>query len=82
MIMEKPRPNKDQAQGMGSAARQKNQERICPALCEGGDVEEAWYVGYDRLAYANDVKNKVEKKQQEFIFPGPSKDDPPMKRMI
>jgi hypothetical protein len=58
--------NKSQAHAAGRDARLKNRERIHPVNCDGGDIEEQWYVGYDQVAQAIDIKNKVEKPKQEF----------------
>lgn len=73
---------KDQANAAGREARMRNQERLPPANCEGGEIETAWYTGYDRADYSINVDKKVEKPKQEFVFPGASKDDPPIKRGI
>ena len=74
--------SKDQAQAAGREARLKNQERLHPSNCEGGEVETAWYVGFDRTDYSIKVDKKYDKPKQEFVFPGPTKDDPPIKRLI
>jgi hypothetical protein len=73
---------KDQAHAAGREARLKGEPRIIPEECESGEKETAWFVGYDQTDQAINVKNGIEKPKQEFIFPGPTKDDPPRKQMI